>query len=229
MYQVYLVESDRQLNHLFLLYLQKEGWEITSFLDGEKALKYIDRTPHIWILDSNLKDIEGYQILNEVKEKYPHIPVILISDRNSNMDRIIGLEMGCDDYLPKPFLPKELVIRTRNLLERTYEGLAQMQNSRTYNISGYIIDEIQRIVLYNSTFINLTSKEFDLLIMLVKNPMRAFSRDQIRKYVWQDELSGSDRSVDDLIRRLRKKLPELRIESIYGFGYRLINSDRYSH
>lgn len=225
MFQVYIVENDTNLNHLFSLYLQKEGWNITSFSDGEKASKYIDKCPHIWIMDSFLPDIDGYQILSEVKEKYPRVPVILISERNSGMDRVIGLEMGCDDYLSKPFLPKELVIRTKKMLERTYGFGSGSRRTLVYNIKPYIIDENKRIVLTDSKIVKLTSKEFDLLLLFVKNPLRTFSREQILKYIWGQDYFGSDRSVDDLVRRLRNKMNYLRVESIYGYGYRLLNNN----
>jgi len=225
MFQVYLVESDANLNHLFSLYLQKEGFIITSFLDGEKAYSYIDKSPHIWIVDSFLSDINGYQILSDVKEKYPRIPVILISERNSGMDRIIGLEMGCDDYLPKPFLPKELVIRTKKMLERTYGGGLASRRTLVYNLKPYIVDENKRIVIADSKIVNLTSKEFDLLLLFVKNPLRTFSREQILKYIWGQDYYGSDRSVDDLVRRLRNKMKYLRVESVYGYGYRMLNNN----
>jgi len=222
MYQISLVEHDTHLNHLFSLYLQKEGWTINSFLEGEKACKYIDKIPHLWIVDSCLPDIDGFQILNDVKERYPNIPVILISDRNSGSDRVIALEMGCDDYMPKPFLPKELVLRSKRILDRIYgNDIASLKNA-SYNIPPYFIDETMRIAHTETDIIDLTSKEFELLLMFVKKPLMIFSRDQIIKNVWNDDHFGSDRSVDDLIRRLRKKMKMLRIESVYGYGYRLL-------
>lgn len=225
MFQVYLAVSDINLNHLFSLYLQKEGFNITSFLDGKKAFEYIDKCPHIWIVDSLLPDVDGYQILSEVKDRYPRIPVILISERNSGMDRVIGLEMGCDDYLSKPFLPKELVIRVKKMLERTYAGGPASRRTLVYNVKPYVIDESKRIACKDSNIIKLTSKEFDLLLLFIKNPLRTFSREQILKYVWGQDYFGSDRSVDDLVRRLRKRMNYLRIESVYGYGYRMLSNN----
>lgn len=224
MYQVYLVENDAHLNHMFSLYLQKEGWVITSFLNGAKACSCIDKSPHIWIVDSALPDMDGYQILNEVKEKYPRIPVLLISERNSGMDRVIGLEMGCDDYLPKPFLPKELVIRTRKMLERIYGGGVSSRRTAVYHAYPYVVDEIKRIACIDKSIIGLTSKEFDLLLLFAKNPLRTFSREQILQNIWGEGYFGSDRSVDDLVRRLRKKMALLRIETVYGYGYRMLHN-----
>jgi two-component system response regulator CssR len=192
------------------LYLQKEGWAITSFLTGEKAFQFIDKCPHMWIADSWLPDIDGFQLLT--------------SERNSTTDRVIGLEMGCDDYLTKPFLPRELVLRAKNLLERTYSDLELLNKAMVYEIHPYKIDEISRLVYSDTDIINFTSKEFDLLLLLAKNPLRTFSRDQILKYIWNDEHFGSDRSVDDLVRRVRKKADHLRIEAVYGYGYRLLSN-----
>jgi len=225
LYQVYLVENDTDLNHLFSLYLQKEGWNITAFLDGEKASLHMDKCPHIWIMDSSLPDKDGYQILSELKEKYPRIPVILMSDRSSGMDRVMGLEMGCDDYLPKPFLPKELVIRTKRILERTYGYDQSSRRNLVYNIKPYMVDENRRIVYADSRIIKLTSKELDLLLLFAKNPLRTFSREQILRNIWGQDYFGSDRSVDDLVRRLRSKMKYLRVESIYGYGYRLLSNN----
>jgi two-component system response regulator CssR len=224
MYQVNLVENDVHLNHLLSLYLQKEGWTITSFLTGEHAYNYIDKCPHLWITDSWLPGVDGYELLTEIKEQNPKTPVILISERNSTSDRVIGLEMGCDDYLPRPFLPKELVLRAKNILGRTYEDVVASERMMVYHIPPYKIDEISRLVYTDADIINLTSKEFDLLLLFAKNPFRTFSRDQIIKYIWYDDHFGSDRSVDDLIRRLRKKVDLLRIESVYGYGYRLLSN-----
>ncbi|TGE35657.1 response regulator transcription factor [Desulfosporosinus fructosivorans] len=220
MFQVFLVEPDMQLNHLLCLYLQKEGLITTSFFNGEKAIKNIDKNPHLWILDRETPTIDGFTILSEVKSKYPDIPVIMISEQNSNIDRIVALEMGCDDYVSKPFLPKELVLRVKKILEHIHGNVKNRNRILLY--AEYKIDEIVRIVQKDEEMINLTSKEFDLLLLLVKNLYRTFSREQILKYVWNDGHLGAERSVDDLVRRLRRKMRNLRIESIYSYGYRLL-------
>ena len=129
----------------------------------------------------------------------------------------MGLELGSDDYLAKPFLPRELVIRTRNLLERVYSTAHHI-----YSIFPYTIDEASRTVKLNEEIIDLTSKEFDLVIYFVKNIGLALSREQIISNIWGTNYFGSDRVVDDLIRRLRKKMQHLRLETIYGYGYRLV-------
>ena len=218
-FRIYLVEDDKNLNLILTSYLEKEGWQVSSFLTGEDAKAAINTPPDLWILDIMLPDIDGYHLLQEIKLNYPNIPVIFISARDADIDRVLGLELGSDDYLPKPFLPRELVIRTRNLLERIYGSNTQIQN-----IPPYIIDEKSRSVKFEDQLIDLTSKEFDLLIYFTKNQGLALSREQILESIWGSDYFGTDRVVDDLVRRLRKKMPELNIETIYGFGYRMIKS-----
>ena len=138
-----------------------------------------------------------------------------MSARDKEFDRIIGLEKGSDDYITKPFSPKELVLRVNNLMRRAYK-----ENSRI-QIDGYELDEEQRKVFEGDEEIDLTTKEFDLLMMFIRNKGIAFSREKILENVWEDNYFGSDRVVDDTLRRLRKKLPALNIHTIYGYGYRL--------
>ena len=218
-FKIYLVEDDKNLNLVLTSYLEKEGWQVSPFLTGGDAKKAISVPPDLWILDIMLPDIDGYQLLQEIKLTSPNVPVIFISARDADIDRVLGLELGSDDYLPKPFLPRELVIRTRNLLERVYDD-----NSLVLDIPPYNIDEKSRRVKLNEKLIDLTSKEFDLLIYLIKNQGVALSREQILSNVWGANYFGTDRVVDDLVRRLRKKMPELNIETVYGYGYRMIKS-----
>lgn len=223
-FKIYLVEDDNNLNLVLTSYLEKEGWSVSSFLTGEEAKKAISNPPDLWILDIMLPDINGYQLIQEIKLVSPDVPVIFISARDQDIDRVVGLELGSDDYLPKPFLPRELVIRTRNLLERVYGTTSQV-----LTILPYTIDSGSRTVKLNNELIDLTSKEFDLLIYFVENQGLALSREQILYSIWGDDYFGTDRVVDDLVRRLRKKMPDLNIETIYGFGYRMMKSWKIVH
>lgn len=219
MFRVFLVEDELNLNQILTSYLQKEAWEVRSFSDGEAALQAIAERPHLWILDIMLPDIDGYQLLRRIKEESPDVPVIFISARDADIDRIMGLEMGSDDYLAKPFLPRELVIRAQRVLERVYNRSGQRENSIA--LAPYILDEDSREVRRGHEIIELTSKEFDLSLLFAKHKGQALSREQIINWVWGEDYVGTDRSVDDLVRRLRKKMPDLRIETIYGYGYRM--------
>lgn len=220
-FKIYLVEDDKNLNLILTTYLEKEGWQVSSFLTGKDAQKSINNPPDLWILDIMLPDIDGYQLIKEIKLTTPNIPVIFISARDADIDRVLGLELGSDDYLAKPFLPRELVIRTKNLLERIYGIQYQV-----INIPPYTIEEKSRRIKLEDSLIDLTSKEFDLLLYLAKNQGIALSREQILEAIWGSDYFGTDRVVDDLVRRLRKKMPELRIETIYGYGYRMIENDK---
>ena len=169
-----------------------------------------------------LPGIDGYQLIREIKADNPLAPVIFISARDEDIDRIVGLEMGSDDYLAKPFIPKELVIRCRRLLERTYRDHWVQPAAKTLNFPPYLIDEGKRQVSKAGLKFELTSKEFDLLVFLARHQGQPLSREQVLAGVWGADYFGSDRVVDDLIRRLRKRLPELSLETIYGYGYRLV-------
>ncbi len=217
-YRIFLVEDEVNLNELLASYLAKEGWEVVSFTNGEAARQAIPERPHLWILDIMLPDIDGYQLLREIKADLQAMPVIFISARDAELDRVIGLEMGSDDYLPKPFLPRELVIRTRKLLERVYSEHPR----ETIFLPPYVIDEQQRLVRGNEDTVDLTSREFDLLLLLAQHPGQAFSREQMLDKIWGPEYVGTDRVVDDLVRRLRRKMPLLKLETIYGYGYRMV-------
>jgi len=220
-YKIYLVEDDQNLNDILSSYLKKEGWEVKTFLKGETAREKITAEPDLWILDIMLPDIDGFQLISEIKKQNDNTPVIFISARDADLDRIIGLEKGSDDYLAKPFSPRELVIRVKNLLKRVY---GKKDEEQSYSYAGYLIDFKGRRVVKKeeNRDIELTAKEFDLLGFLFDNLQNALSREQIIKNVWGDNYYGSDRVVDDLVRRLRKKLPEAKIETVYGHGYRMV-------
>ena len=205
-----VVEDEKAINDLVAQYLKKEGYEVRSYYTYEEAIAHVqDDDVHLWILDIMLDDKSGFDLIEE-------IPVIFMSARDKEFDRIIGLEKGSDDYITKPFSPKELVLRVNNVIKRVYKN----DNNRI-QIDGYELDEEQRKVFAGSDEIDLTTKEFDLLMMFIKNKGIAFSRDKILENVWEENYYGSDRVVDDTLRRLRKKLPNLNIHTIYGYGYRL--------
>lgn len=212
-----IVEDEKDINNLVAQYLRKEDYEVNQFYTYEEASAHThDDDVHLWILDIMLDDKSGFDLLEEIRQTNPDTPIIFMSARDKEFDRIIGLEKGCDDYITKPFSPKELVLRVNNLIKRAYKD----SNNRIF-IDGYELDEEQRKVYSESEEIELTTKEFDLLMMFIKNKGIAFSREKILENVWDENYFGSDRVVDDTLRRLRKKLPNLNIHTIYGYGYRL--------
>ena len=222
MYKIAIVEDETNLSALTKKYLEKEGYEVETYNNGEDALANIDNGYDLWILDIMLPgDISGYDLIKIIKEKNQKTPVVFTSARVEEFDRITGLGMGSDDYLSKPFSNRELVLRVKNILFRVYSSNND-KKSNVEEFNGYTIDYDKRIVMENGVNINLTSKEYDLLLFLLKNKTKAFSRDQILDNVWGSDYFGSDRVVDDLMRRLRQKMPNLSVETIYGFGYRLL-------
>lgn len=218
MYRICLVEDEKNLNDLIKSYLERENYNVVNFYNGEDAIEYIGREKvHLWILDIMLGDtISGYDIIKKIRETDDNVPVIFTSARDQDLDKIIGLELGSDDYITKPYSPKELVLRINNIIKRVYRGY---DNKIKYE--NYEIDINKRIVCENNKEISLTTLEFDLLVLFLDNQNKSFSRDDILTSVWGKDYFGSDRVVDDLVRRLRKKMPKLRISTIYGFGYRL--------
>ncbi|MCT4585365.1 MAG: response regulator transcription factor [Peptostreptococcaceae bacterium] len=218
MYNIYLVDDEKNLNDILAFYLENEGYKVKCFTSGIEASKAIKDKPDIWILDIMIPDMDGFELLNKIKEDQNDMPVIFISARDQNLDKVLGLQMGCDDYIAKPFLPMELVIRTRNLLNRLYKNTKKTDN---FIIDGiYKINKEKRIIADSNNIINLTSKEFDFILMLIENKNLALSREQIINYLYGQDYFGSDRTIDDLVRRVRKKLPKINIETIYGYGYR---------
>ena len=222
MYKVALVEDEVNLSTLVVKYLKAEGYETVAYHTGEEALKGISDDIDLWILDIMLPGVvSGYDLIKAIREKNATTPVIFTSARDQDIDKIMGLELGSDDYVAKPYSTRELMLRVKNLINRTY-GTQVKKSSHIEEFNTYVIDYDKRIVLENNENINLTSKEYDLLTFLLQNKSKAFSRNQILDYVWGTDYFGSDRVVDDLLRRLRLKMPNLNIETIYGFGYRLI-------
>lgn len=218
MYKICLVEDETNLNNLIKTYLEKEGYEVINFYNGTDAYNYIGNEVHLWILDIMLGDsVSGYDIIKKIHETNNEVPVIFTSARDQDLDKIIGLELGSDDYITKPYSPKELVLRVKKILKRVYTHETNKINYETYEIDKNI-----RIVYENGKEINLTTLEFDLLILFLENRNKSFSRDDILKQIWGEDYFGSDRVVDDLVRRLRKKMPNIRINTLYGFGYRFI-------
>ncbi|MFL0194735.1 response regulator transcription factor [Clostridium sp. WILCCON 0269] len=221
--KIYLVEDEYNLNILLEKYLKNEGYDVTTFSDGNCAKNRIKDMPDLWILDIMLPDINGYVLIKYIKQNNKDTPVIFISARNEEFDRVVGLELGSDDYLPKPFLPRELVIRTNNLMAKIY-GNTNITQNLSIQIGEYLINKKQRIVLFKNQELRLTNKEFELLSYLAENKNSLILREQILTNVWGNNYFGSNRVVDDTVRRLRKKVDKLTIETIYGYGYKLVNS-----
>jgi two-component system, OmpR family, response regulator CssR len=217
--KVYYVEDEKDLSEIIRKYLTREGYETSVFYDGETAMKHIDDPVDLWILDIMLTgEVSGYDLIKALKERQNPAAVIFTSARDQDLDKIMGLELGSDDYLAKPYSPRELILRVKAVLKRHLN----YQASEVVQYASYEINVTRREIKHPDQMIDLTNKEFELLLFFLKNMNVAFGREEILKHVWGDNYYGSDRVVDDLLRRLRHKMPELKIETIYGFGYRLL-------
>ncbi len=175
MYKICLVEDEKNLNNLIKTYLEKESYEVINFYNGTDAYNYVGNEVHLWILDIMLGDsVSGYDIIKKIREIDAEVPVIFTSARDQDLDKIIGLEMGSDDYITKPYSPKELVLRVQRILKRVYtHGSTKMQ------YATYEIDRELRTVFENGKEVNLTTLEFDLLVLFLNNKNKYFIREDI--------------------------------------------------
>ena len=218
MYTICLVEDEEALSNVVKAYLERAGYETICFTKGSEAIDYIGKKVDLWILDIMLgDDINGYDVIKQIREHDEEVPVIFTSARDQELDKIFGLELGSDDYMTKPYSSKELVLRVNNIIKRVYKN----NENNIINYEEYTIDKDKRLVTKDNKVIKMTTLEYDLLLLFVQNKGRCFRREEILSSVWGNDYFGTDRVVDDLIRRLRKKLKDIRIEAVYGYGYRL--------
>ena len=218
-----VVEDEAVLNNLITRYLQKEGYDVRSFLNGEDAVQNMDKPTDLWVIDIMLPDIDGFTVFREVKQRNPDSYVIFISARNQDTDRVAGLELGCDDYIPKPFLVRELVIKVERLLKGSRPKPTEVRvGPYTVHLEKHLVSGRE------GEAIPLTVKEYDLLLHLAANQGLVLKRGEILNAVWGYTFYGSDRVVDDTIRRLRKKLPAIEIGTLYGLGHCLTEGDHES-
>lgn len=216
MYKVCLVEDESDLNKLIVKYLNHEGYQVYSYYSGEDALESLDKGIDLYVLDIMLQgSLTGYDLIEKIKSN-SDAGIIFTSARDKDIDRIKGLALGSDDYLAKPYSPKELMLRCKAILRR----IKKDNNELRYN--DYIIDKDNMLVKKGKEVINITTMEFELLLFFINNRNKPFSRKEILKEIWGENYDGNERAVDDLTRRLRQKMPSLNVETLYGFGYRLV-------
>lgn len=173
----------------------------------------------MWILDIMLPGMDGYEFCKRVRNE-SDVPIIIISAKDEEIDKILGLELGGDDYLTKPFSPRELIARVKRLFIRSQPQTKPVEND-IVQLGQLSIYKADRRVYVSEEEISLTTKEFDMLILFVEHPNRAFSRETLLVNIWGDDYFGSDRAVDDLVKRVRKKIPSIPLETVWGYGYRL--------
>ncbi|MDX8046330.1 response regulator transcription factor [Gracilibacillus sp. S3-1-1] len=219
---VYIVEDDPNIRDIVKAYLVKEGFQVTMRENAEDAWSLAEQgQPDMWILDIMLPGMDGYELCKKIRQ-VSEVPIIIISAKDEEVDKILGLELGSDDYLTKPFSPRELVARVKRLFKRAETQPVKPVNDESILTLGDLeIDKAARTVHWQQKEIDVTSKEFEMLEIFAAQPNRAFSREELLTLVWGNDYFGSDRAVDDLVKRLRKKLDGLPIETVWGYGYRL--------
>lgn len=223
--KILIVDDDNNIAELISLYLTKECFETLIVNDGESALTAVDSfEPNLILLDLMLPGIDGYQVCREVRSK-SSIPIIMLSAKGEIFDKVLGLELGADDYMEKPFDSKELVARAKAVLRRYKPAVAtpEVSNEKKVDYPDLSINQTNYSVLYQGQTVEMPPKELELLYFLASSPNHVFTREQLLDQIWGYEYIGDTRTVDVHIKRLREKIKDhasWRIATIWGIGYK---------
>ena len=223
--KIMIVDDDNNIAELISLYLIKECFEAEIYNDGESALAALDTyEPNLILLDLMLPGMDGYQVCRDVRAK-SNIPIIMLSAKGEVFDKVLGLELGADDYMEKPFDSKELVARVKSVLRR-YKAVpetVQETNEKCVEYPDLIINQTNYSVIYMGKNIDMPPKELELLYFLAASPNHVFTREQLLDQIWGYEYMGDTRTVDVHIKRLREKINDhesWKISTIWGIGYK---------
>ena len=219
---VLVVDDEPNIIDLARLYLEKEGFRVKGIADGPAALQAVEQLrPAFMVLDVMLPGIDGFEVCRRLRATNNPLPILLLTARDEDVDKIIGLELGADDYLTKPFNPRELAARVKAILRR---GEWKPQTTKPVQIADMLIDPARREVSVKDQPVELRQKEFDLLWVLVEHRGLVLSREKLLELVWGYDFYGQTRTVDVHVSHLRKKLAEsaLQIETVSGIGYKLV-------
>lgn len=228
-----IVDDDPNISELLRLYFDKDGFAVITCLDGEKAYEtFLQTDPDVVILDLMLPGRDGFDIMRDIR-RTSDVPILMLTARGDTLDKVVGLELGADDYIPKPFEPKELMARVKAVLRR-YEAseesrqmLSQKANhSEVAEFPGLKVDKSRYAVIVNDQPIEMPPKELELLFFLATHPNRVFTREQLLENVWGYDFYGESRTVDVHIKRIRQKLDDAgghekwAIKTVWGVGYK---------
>jgi len=224
--KILIVDDDCHITELISLYLNKEGYKTREIHTGKAAIsEFSQMQPHLILLDLMLPEMDGYQVCAEIR-KTSKTPIIMLTARGEVFDKVLGLELGADDYIVKPFDPKELVARVRAVLRR-YGGGGNEDDSTAKKIEypNLIINPVTYSVVYHTKTLELPPKEFELLLFLASSPNHVFTRDQLLNNIWGYEYFGDTRTVDVHIKRIREKFEfaskdSWGIKTVWGVGYK---------
>jgi len=224
--KIMVIDDDQKLVQLLTDYLAKFGYTVTAFIHPQEGLKALKKDlPDLIILDIMLPEMSGFDVCKQIRSDYS-VPIIMLTARGEVTDRIVGLELGADDYLPKPFEPRELVARIQSILRRSHTD----SKTKIKHFGPLKVDFNKHRVFLNEESIELTTTEFDILKLFLRRPGVVFSRNQILDYLWDIDADALNRSVDVLVSRLRQKLnddpknPKF-IKTVWGSGYMFIGEE----
>jgi len=219
---ILVIDDEERIRHLVRMYLENEGYMVEEAENGRDALEKFRKGSYaLLIIDLMMPEVDGWHVCREVRQ-VSNIPIIMLTARGEEFDRVLGFEFGADDYLVKPFSTKELVARVKALLRRTKGNL--MGNSSALVFGKLQIEKEKHRVMIGEEMITLTPREFELLYFLAKNPGRVFSREQLMETVWGYDFYGDARTVDTHVKKLREKLADPDVKSmlatVWGVGYK---------
>lgn len=222
--RILVADDEDDIRHLIRMYLTREGFAVDEADGGQAALALLEREKYdAIILDLMLPEVDGWTVCQEIRRR-GNTPVIILSARNEEYDRILGFQLGADDYVGKPFSPRELVLRVKSVLRRT--NPAPVQEERPVSVGNLVQDEAACRFRVGEHELNLTPKEYQLLALMVRRPGHLCTREALLEQVWGYEFTGGRRTVDSHVQHLREKLvaagANVQIETVWGFGYRLL-------
>ena len=221
-YKILVVDDDKNICELLRLYLEKEGFETVVANDGEQAVEYANKyTPDLILLDIMLPKLDGWQVCRQIR-KTLETPIIMLTAKGETFDKILGLELGADDYITKPFDTKEVIARVKAVLRRTYDSEKNSMQEVKYDKLRINLTNYELVV--DGKSIDTPPKELELIYHLASNPNRVYTRDQLLDEVWGFDYYGDSRTVDVHVKRLREKLenisPEWSLKTVWGVGYK---------
>jgi two-component system OmpR family response regulator len=236
--KILMVEDNTSVSEMMGMFFKKEGWDASYAYDGNDAVAMFNEQPEAWdlvILDLNLPGLDGMQVAVKIREVSKTTPIIMLTARDSESDQVLGLEMGADDYVTKPFSPITLIARIKALYRRAEAGSAGSANgsdvhedfdvmTRTFKLNS----NTREAYLNGKLIQDLTPKEFDLLRVLAKKQRQVFSREQLLQLVWDYEYFGDERTVDAHVKKLRQKIEKVGpqvIQTVWGVGYKFDDSN----
>lgn len=217
-----VVDDEASIIEFVRIYLEKEGFKVKGFKDGKEAYEAIMADPpDLVVLDVMLPGMDGFEVCKKLRSEENQVPIIMLTAKDEEIDKIVGLELGADDYLTKPFNPRELVARIKAVLRRV--TLKRQSQEEIIHVGDITLDIKRREVKIDEELIKLRTQEFELLRVLAEEPGRVFSRDQLLYLAWGYDFAGQTRTVDVHIAQLRRKIQtsNIQIETVTGYGYKL--------